>query len=127
MNTWTDVLLVVAIVVGLISAASLPVVSVNAISSEALRLREARGDAPPWLLMEDDVARRRAAAWHEASLASLHTAGRGTLPMSSLSSSGSVPTAGMTALEAAASGVGGVVDALPAAILDPAPNAPVAR
>jgi hypothetical protein len=47
--------------------------------------------------------------------------------MSALPSAGSAPAAGMTALEAAASSVGGVVDALPAAILDPAPDAPVAH
>jgi hypothetical protein len=127
MKTWTDVVLLVAIVVGLISAASLPVVSVNAISSEALRLREVRGDAPPWLLMEDDAARRRVAAWHEASRARLHTSGRGAVPLSALPSAGSPPAPGMGALEAAASRVGGVVDALPAAILDPAPEAPVAH
>lgn len=68
MNTWTDVLLVVAIVIGLISAASLPVVSVNAISSDALRLHDARREAPPWSMIKDDAERRRVAAWREASM-----------------------------------------------------------
>lgn len=68
MNSWTDILLIVAIVVGLISAASLPMVSVNAISSDALQLREARREAPPWSMLKDDAARRRVAAWQEATL-----------------------------------------------------------
>jgi hypothetical protein len=128
MNTWTDILLVVAIVIGVISAASLPVVSVNAISSEALRLHEVRGDAPPWLLMDDDVTRRRAAAWNEISWAAKRQPARGATSMSALSSSASVsPTAGMTAFEAAATRVGGVVEALPTVLLDPAPAAPVAH
>ena len=129
MNSWTDILLVTAIILGVVSAAALPVVSVNAISSEALRLRDARGDAPPWLLMDDDVARRRVAAWHQASMGSVGSPGRGATPLSAVSGSpaASAQTVGMSALEAAASSVGGVVEALPAAILDPAPAAPVAH
>lgn len=66
MNSWTDILLAIAIVVGLIAAASLPVVSVNAISADALQLREVRRGAPPALPMEDDATRRRlAATWRE--------------------------------------------------------------
>lgn len=68
MNSWTDTLLILAIVVGLISAASLPVLSANAISSDALRLHDARREAPPWLLLKDDVERRRVSAWQEASI-----------------------------------------------------------
>lgn len=53
MNSWTDILLVLAIVVGLISAASLPVVSVNAVSSDTLRIHRSDGAeaAPPWNLV----------------------------------------------------------------------------
>ena len=78
MNSWTDTLLIVAIVIGLVSAASLPVVSVNAISSEALQLRETRREAPPWLMLRDDRQRRRAAAWQEASML---RGGRGGAPV----------------------------------------------
>lgn len=116
MNSWTDTLLIVAIVVGVISAASLPVVSVNAISSDALKLRDARHEAPPWLMLRDDVHRRRVAAWQEASL---------------IRSGRSAPVAGAAAQppahsSAAAAGIKalGMVEALPAAILDPAPATP---
>ncbi|MCC2658063.1 MAG: hypothetical protein K0Q76_3171 [Panacagrimonas sp.] len=68
MKSLTDTLLIVAIVIGLIAAASLPVVSVNAISSDALRLHDARREAPPWSMIRDDAQRRRVAAWREASL-----------------------------------------------------------
>ena len=53
MNSWTDILLVLAIAVGLISAASLPVVSVNAVSSDTLRIHRSDGiePAPPWNLV----------------------------------------------------------------------------
>lgn len=55
MNSWTDILLILAIVVGLISAASLPMVSVNAVSSDALRVRPAgiNEPAPPWSLISE--------------------------------------------------------------------------
>jgi hypothetical protein len=110
MNAWTDILLIVAIVVGLISAASLPLVSVNAVSSDALRLHDGRRDAPPWLMLRDDAERRRLSAWNEASLA------RRSAPSAALPPTGT---------PAAAAGIGalGVVEALPAAILDPGPAA----
>ena len=41
MNSWTDIGLIVAIVIGLISAASLPMISANAVSPESLRLQQA--------------------------------------------------------------------------------------
>lgn len=54
MNSWTDIGLIVAIVIGLISAASLPMVSVNAVSSESLRLTQARHQDPgTWALVSE--------------------------------------------------------------------------
>lgn len=54
MNSWTDIGLIIAIVIGLISAASLPMVSVNAISRESLRLDHPTRDAPaPWALVSE--------------------------------------------------------------------------
>lgn len=54
MNSWTDIGLIVAIVIGLISAASLPMVSVNAVSPESLRLTQARHQDPStWALVSE--------------------------------------------------------------------------
>jgi hypothetical protein len=117
MNTWTDMLLIIAIVIGLIAAASLPMVSVNAISSDSLRLREDRGELPPWVLTADDARRRRISAMRETTV--VQAPDRAT---SSMVSPPSHSTTTMSALGAAASGVTGVVEALPAALLDPAPG-----
>ncbi len=54
MNSWTDIALITAIVIGLISAASLPMVSVHAVSPESLRMTQARHDDPsPWALVSE--------------------------------------------------------------------------
>lgn len=111
MNSWTDTLLIVAIVVGVISAASLPVISVNAVSSDALKLRDAGREAPPWLMLRDDVQRRRVAAWQEASL--IRNGRRAPVAGAAVQPSAQSAAAGIKAL--------GMVEALPAAILDPAP------
>lgn len=116
MNTWSDILLIITIVIGLIVAASLPMVSANAISSDALRLRDDRREVPPWVLTADDAKRRQVSALQEATV--LHSPNRTTLSALSQTS----PTATrMSALGLAASGVTGVV-AFPAALMDPAPN-----
>ena len=52
MNSWTDIVLILAIVIGLISAASLPMVSVNAVSSDSLRLRPPVQESP-WALVSE--------------------------------------------------------------------------
>lgn len=54
MNSWTDIGLIIAIVIGLISAASLPMVSVNAVSPESLRMTQVRNEEPsPWALVSE--------------------------------------------------------------------------
>ncbi len=54
MNSWTDIGLIVAIVIGLISAASLPMVSVKAVSPESLRMQQASRDEPTaWALVSE--------------------------------------------------------------------------
>jgi len=54
MNSWTDIALIIAIVIGLISAASLPMVSVNAVSPESLRMSQVRNEEPsPWALVSE--------------------------------------------------------------------------
>ena len=62
MNSWTDIGLIVAIVIGLISAASLPMISANAVSPESLRLQQAstRDEPSPWAL----VSEGRLEAWN---------------------------------------------------------------
>lgn len=71
MNSWTDIALIVAIVIGLISAASLPMVSVNAVSPESLRSQMATNDKPmPWAL----VSEGRLDAWKPSPTQSLGAA-----------------------------------------------------
>lgn len=54
MNSWTDIGLIIAIVIGLISAASLPMVSVNAVSAESLRMNQVRNEEPSsWTLVSE--------------------------------------------------------------------------
>ncbi|TDU28304.1 hypothetical protein DFR24_2672 [Panacagrimonas perspica] len=54
MNSWTDIGLIIAIVIGLISAASLPMVSVNAVSPESLRMTQVSNEEPsPWALVSE--------------------------------------------------------------------------
>lgn len=54
MNSWTDIGLIIAIVIGLISAASLPMVSVKAVSPESLRMTQVRNEEPsPWALVSE--------------------------------------------------------------------------
>ncbi len=78
MNSWTDIGLIVAIVIGLISAASLPMVSVNAVSPESLRLHAVANDEPsPWAL----VSQGKLEAWEPSPMRAV---GAAKAPLSAL-------------------------------------------
>lgn len=88
MNSWTDIGLIIAIVIGLISAASLPLVSVNAVSTESLHLQKATRDEPaPWALVRQD----RLDAWTASPSLGLGSAASGMPKLDGRQANASTP------------------------------------